>query len=188
MGGGKKKEKLMRAKSVREGIISGIIRYNGVVFDEDDIAKLEAKVMANETVQNKIGYAHVVGRNWAIDQHRKGQAAIRTQADRTAKILEEERRRQDDAEFEVARTEFWPTATRILESTPTRYQASRHRQMTMVWLTVFERLPTSAIQEKFPGIAEVTLWQSCHRGRTRLFQIATARLKKAISRGMWNQG
>ena len=111
---------------------------------------------------------------------------IRAQANRTAKMLDEEKCRQENLKFEEARAEFWPTVNRILESTPPKLSESRLRQMTVVWLKVFERQSFIKIGEKFPGIPATSLWQACRRGRIHLFTIASDGLKKAISRGMWN--
>ncbi len=178
----------MSVKTVREAIISGLARYSDCVFDEADVAELEAKVEAAATPTDKLGYAHVVGRNWAISQHRRRQGVLGAQADRTAKLLKEERRRQEEAEFEAARVEFWPTATRVIESTLPRYREGQVRQMTVVWLTVFEQQTTRQISTGFPGVSEASLWQWCRRGRKCLLRIATDRLKKAIAQGMWHQG
>lgn len=177
----------MSVKTVREAIISGLARYADSIFDEDDVAELEMKVETATTPTDKLRYAHVVGRNWAVSQHRRRQGVIRAQADRTAKLLKEEHQRQEEAEFEAARVEFWPTATRIVESGRPRYVESRLRQMTIVWLTVFERQSTDEIRVKFPGVSEAAIWQWCCRGRASLFRIATARLKKAIAQGTWKK-
>lgn len=160
-------------KTLRRAIIGGAASVH-VACLEDDLNRLERKVLEYRP-RNPVAYAHVVGRNWAIDRKRRA----RVQAQRAAEALRKaELEREERERFARCREEFLT----ILKKIRPKLRGTQHRQMRILWMRVFQGLSDAETAKLFLGSNRDLRYQWKRRGKKLVLPHASKELTRLLSR------
>lgn len=121
------------------------------------VRRILYRVIQAQPGENIVNYAFFCGRNWAIDQQRKREAAVRIAERRREKL---ERERQISRNHERAEREFLRLVDRLSPALSDLQQC----HLEIVWLICFGGSTDTDCAEMYPGSKRDQRYQWKRRG------------------------
>lgn len=145
-------EQKLSHRTPREVMIAALRNFQ-TEFDESMIEQLEEKLSKYQNIRDETALAYTIARSYAVNQFRARERIEREKQKEQTKVadrmLEEERKKREMEEFNIAKKEFWPTVEKMIAEHP---QATKLREMMGVLFDfVFEGMHDDELAQKYAG-------------------------------------
>ena len=159
--------------------IKTVLISMGVEFTDDVVDALVARLDRYENIESRVSLAHVIARNWAIDQKRHVECAIaRAKQDQIDQAVAELKR----IRFEKAVVEF----DRLVPTLKSR-RICMQNALRYMRLTCIEGKSDPECEPFFPGTKRDQRYQWLKRARDLVLPQASAELKALLWQGIWTK-